>query len=159
MPYISDWNYFMDYNDTNVGFGVFFVKQNDNDNKYQMKAFCEPRLYQNYMIIGKFKDGLFCELRNGDEIKFILNHKTDISTLYINNHKISDVFFGTPPYIAPAMHYVGTPTYFGFSAADPVGCVFQCDFASDVDDNDDSMSQINTTESLTPINKYVFCLL
>ena len=149
MPYISDWNYFMDYTDTNVGFGVFFVKQHNN--KYQMKAFCEPRLYQNYMIIRRFRDGLFSELCTGDEIKFILNHKTDISTLYINDNKISDVFFGTPPYCAPAIHYVGAPTYFGFSSADPVGCVFQCDFAFDEDDEAED-------EALT-LNKYVICVI
>lgn len=140
-PYISDWNYFMDYNDTNVGFGVFFVRQqhenNDSiDNKYQMKAFCEPRLYQNYMMIRKFQDGLITELSTNDEIKFILNHKTDISTLYINNNKISDIFFGAPPVIAPAIHYVGAASYFGFASGNPVQCTFQCDFASDVDDHE-----------------------
>ena len=127
-PYIGNWNHFMDFGDTNIGFGVFFVRQknvvDDNggllNNVYSMIAFCEPRLYQNYLIEKWFPDGGLVQLNKGDDIKIIINHKTETSCLYVNDQKISDIFFGTPPYIAPAIHYVGQENR--------IKCTFQCDF-------------------------------
>ena len=128
-PYISNWSHLMDFPDTNIGFGVFFIKQQDIindkqeelDNVYAMMAFCEPRLYGNYLIERRFNDGKMVQLNQSDEIKIVIQHKIESSFLYINNQEISEIFFGTPPYVAPAMHYVGQDN--------KIKSVFECDFA------------------------------
>ena len=118
-PYVSNWRAFMDEPDTNVGFGVFFVARNAYG-CYRMNSFCEPRLYQNYLIENCFRDGTLVQLNEGDEIEIILTHKTEVSVLYINDNEICDLFFGAPPYIAPAIHYIGGQNW-------KTKCTFQCD--------------------------------
>ena len=135
-PYISNWNNFMDTKQTNFGFGAFFRKMDnlidengkkmDIDDCYSMIAFCEQNLYRNnFPCLQKWlnDDGdrpIMGQLKTGDEIKIEMNHKTEVCTLFINDHEIGDLFFTAPPYIAPAIHYFGKD----FKCK----CVFECEF-------------------------------